>query len=139
MRYYLFLDESGDHGLSKIDPSFPVFVLCGIIASIINKPSYIKKYGKKKNDVYEVALSVEDNKLKSHFPRVYDVGTYYVETAKIKEYKFGIHFRDKLQNIYGLQLSDLIAYPIARWAMDPKRAIADRGHPNPKMFYNANI
>ena len=31
MKYFLFLDESGDHGLSNIDPAFPVFVLSGII------------------------------------------------------------------------------------------------------------
>ncbi len=33
MKYYLFLDESGDHGLRRVDPSFPVFVLSGIICS----------------------------------------------------------------------------------------------------------
>src|SRR5689334_16595966 len=33
MNTYLFLDESGDHGLSKIDPGFPVFVLCGVLLS----------------------------------------------------------------------------------------------------------
>jgi hypothetical protein len=27
----LFLDESGDHSLTKIDPQYPVFVLCGLI------------------------------------------------------------------------------------------------------------
>ena len=27
----MFLDESGDHSLSKIDPQYPVFVLCGVI------------------------------------------------------------------------------------------------------------
>jgi hypothetical protein len=31
MQYYLFLDESGDHGLAKFDPDFPVFLLCGIL------------------------------------------------------------------------------------------------------------
>ena len=31
--YFLFLDESGDHGLNKIDPDFPIFVLCGVIMS----------------------------------------------------------------------------------------------------------
>jgi len=31
MAKILFLDESGDHSLSKIDPSHPVFVLCGVI------------------------------------------------------------------------------------------------------------
>jgi len=33
MRYYLFLDENGDHGLQTIDISFPVFLLCGILVS----------------------------------------------------------------------------------------------------------
>ena len=33
MKYYLFIDESGDHGLKTIDESFPVFVLCGIVFS----------------------------------------------------------------------------------------------------------
>lgn len=33
MNYYLFIDESGDHGLANIDPAFPVFVLCGILIS----------------------------------------------------------------------------------------------------------
>ena len=27
----LFLDESGDHNLSVIDPSYPLFVLGGVI------------------------------------------------------------------------------------------------------------
>lgn len=35
--YWLYVDESGDHGLAKIDPQFPVFVLCGILVS---KPDY---------------------------------------------------------------------------------------------------
>src|SRR5665647_1415270 len=28
---YLFIDESGDHGLTKIDTDFPVFILCGVL------------------------------------------------------------------------------------------------------------
>ncbi len=32
-RYLLFLDESGDHGLKTIDPSFPIFVLTGLLFS----------------------------------------------------------------------------------------------------------
>ena len=31
MGLILFLDESGDHSLSKIDSQHPVFVLCGVI------------------------------------------------------------------------------------------------------------
>lgn len=28
---YFFIDESGDHGLTKIDTDFPVFLLCGVL------------------------------------------------------------------------------------------------------------
>ncbi|UFH55494.1 DUF3800 domain-containing protein [Spirosoma sp. KNUC1025] len=33
MKFYLFLDESGDHGMSKIDPNFPILLLCGVLIS----------------------------------------------------------------------------------------------------------
>jgi len=29
--YYLYLDETGDHGLSYIDHNFPIFLLCGCL------------------------------------------------------------------------------------------------------------
>ena len=29
-KYYLFIDECGDHNLAKYDPGFPVFTLRGI-------------------------------------------------------------------------------------------------------------
>lgn len=35
--YYLFLDESGDHSLDKIDPQYPVFVLGGVL---VRKSAY---------------------------------------------------------------------------------------------------
>lgn len=31
IKYNLFIDESGDHGLSNLNPDFPLFLLCGII------------------------------------------------------------------------------------------------------------
>lgn len=31
MNYHFFLDESGDHGLTTLDPNFPVFVLAGCL------------------------------------------------------------------------------------------------------------
>lgn len=32
-KYHFFLDESGDHGLSFIDPNFPIFILAGCLFS----------------------------------------------------------------------------------------------------------
>lgn len=219
MDYYLFLDESGDHGLKNIDKNFPVFVLCGIImskkeyetlrvsfnqikqnlwgdgkvifhsrdirkcekefkifldndvkadfykklnktisnsnytviSSVIDKEKYIKKYGKLRNDVYEIALSFiieraiffldsivendknlyliiekrgkkEDSKLKNHINDLLKIGTYYISPARLQIYKTKVQFVDKRKNINGLQLSDLVAYPIARYGMDKERA-----------------
>ncbi|MFZ7121277.1 MAG: DUF3800 domain-containing protein [Eubacteriaceae bacterium] len=217
--YYLFLDESGDHGLKNIDCNFPVFALCGIItskddyetirenfnnvkqtywadkkvifhsrdirkcekefkilldsdtkanfyrdldtaiseapynviSSVIDKEKYIKKYGKLKNDVYEIALSFiiertiflldgknipniklnliiekrgkkEDAKLKNHIYNLLRIGTYYVTPQRLNSYNIKVYFVDKKENINGLQLSDLVAYPIARFSMDKERA-----------------
>jgi hypothetical protein len=231
MNYYLFIDESGDHGLSNIDNSFPVFVLCGIImseneysvltnsfdkikstfwsnkkvifhsrdirkcekefkvlldinikqrfyrslddviskssytviASIIDKERYIKKYGKLKNDVYEIALSFiveraifyldslktnistlffiieergkkEDILLKKHFESIRNIGTYYLTPERLKTYNLKVEFRNKKKNINGLQLSDLVAYPIARYAMDEERANPAYDLVKPKIY-----
>lgn len=210
MQHLLFIDESGDHGLSYIDPNFPVFVLCGIffenteyqkfrdvlnnfktefwsskevvlhsrdirkcekefsilfdlklkerfyqnlnsiirdadfkiITVAINKEEYIKKYGKLSNDPYEISLSFllersifcldnkrqkslkiiiekrgkkEDNSLNSHFNRIYANGTYYLNSDRMKQYDLSVEFKNKFENINGLQLADLVAYPIAKY------------------------
>lgn len=31
MKYYFFLDETGDHGLNYVDENFPLFLLCGCL------------------------------------------------------------------------------------------------------------
>ncbi|WP_070138422.1 DUF3800 domain-containing protein [Crocinitomix algicola] len=219
MKHYLYIDESGDHGLSNINPNFPVFLLCGvlfnqgtyeslrqefnelkteiwldkkvifhsrdirkcekefqvlfdmklkakfykklnqvisnsqykIIASAINKNRYIKQYGRLGNDVYELSLSFiieravfyldslnknrielniviekrgkkEDRQLHEHFQRLLARGTGFVSSERLKNYNIDIDFKDKRDNINGLQLADLIAYPVARYVIDPKRA-----------------
>ncbi len=219
LRYHLFIDESGDHGLVTVNPDFPVFLLCGvliaeneyqivqgrinslkdtfwngkhvilhsrdirkcekefsvlfdlekkglfyqslnsimsehdyvIIASAIKKDLYIKQYGRlTTNDVYELALSFiiertifylddisgekkldiaieqrgkrEDKKLDEHFQRLMARGTGYIQSHLLRNYQLSISFHNKRENIVGLQLSDLVAYPLARYVMDPERA-----------------
>lgn len=51
MKYYLFIDESDDPGLVKLDPGFTVFLLCGII---LNE----KDYERLRDDI---------NKIKNHY------------------------------------------------------------------------
>lgn len=216
MKYYLFIDESGDHGLKNIDTSFPVFLLCGvlisedeyskinlivnntklkywdnpnvilhsrdirkcnnefkilfdlkikeqfyndinsvltssnykIISSAIDKTSFIRKYGKLEDDVYEIALSFilertifcldehndcenleiiiekrgkkEDAKLANHLNKLNQVGTFYVDVERMKKYVLKHTFLDKRQNSNGLQMSDLLAYPIAKKIIFPE-------------------
>ena len=65
----------------------------------------------------------KDNiQLKKHFESIRNKGTYYLTPERIKTYNLKIEFRNKKHNINGLQLSDLVAYPIARYAMDKERA-----------------
>lgn len=218
MNYLLFIDESGDHGLTKINTDFPVFLLCGIllkeadyegirqsintlkhniwrnkevifhsrdirkcekefqklfdlelkarfyrelnliianalytiIASAIDKNRFIEQFGKLQDDVYEVALSFvveqamialkrfdsqatlsiiierrgkqEDKRLDDHFQRIVGKGTGKLGPADIASYNPSFIFKDKKENINGLQLADLVAYPIARYVIEPNRA-----------------
>lgn len=215
MKYYFFLDETGDHGLNYVDENFPLFLLCGclvredhlktiedeinalklkyfnsdkvilhsrdirkcegafqilfdltikadfykdlnlilenedyiIIGSGIDKNEHIKKYGKGAKDPYSLALSFvierlifcldktdrnsiieilvekrgnkEDLMLLSHFNSTMDRGTYYVSSERLKRkfVKFGFHA--KKENVVGLQVADLCAYPLARSILNP--------------------
>ncbi len=122
-----------------------------IIAAAIRKDNYIKRYGKLSNDVYELSLSfiveravffldgqgndakqlniiiekrgkAEDKKLDEHFQRLLARGTGYVSPERLQSYGMNIRFVGKRENINGLQLADLVAYPIARHVIDPERA-----------------
>jgi hypothetical protein len=232
LKTYLFIDESGDHGLTKIDTDFPVFILSGIlieekernlitqsidnlkseiwangdvilhsrdirkcekefkslfdekikerfysllneiisnssykiIASGIQKNIFIKEFGKLQNDVYEVALSFvielsilamknsssmnsleiiiekrgrkEDKQLESHFQRILGKGTGKLSSLEIKEFNPIFKFKNKKENINCLQLADLIAYPIARFIIDPTKANPAFDILEPKIYRN---
>ncbi|OIQ19375.1 MAG: hypothetical protein BM557_06630 [Flavobacterium sp. MedPE-SWcel] len=120
-----------------------------IIVGAILKEEFIKKYGKLKDDVYEVALSFimertifclddksdvealdigiekrgkkEDNKLSTHIETIRSNGTYYVKSNRFRNIGSKPHFFSKRENISGLQMSDLLAYPIARYVIDSTR------------------
>ncbi len=117
-----------------------------IVACCILKEKYIRKYGPL-NDVYGLSLSFimeravfyldsrhdpdaqlhiivekrgkrEDASLLSYYNRVFDRGTDYVEALRFKRYFKGFEFRDKKEDIVGLQIADLAAYPITRHVLD---------------------
>jgi len=208
-KYYFFLDETGDHGLSFVDPNFPLFLLCGIlfeekelsrveiqikqlkneffktndviihsreirkcegsfqilfdldikkrfyerinevlgsaqfiiIGSGVNKEEHIKKYGKNAKDPYSISLSFvverlvfcldkhkpsnvevkierrgirEDRQLLDQYNSIIDRGTYFVQPDRIKRLIQKFDFMSKSENVIGLQIADLCAYPLAR-------------------------
>jgi hypothetical protein len=136
-----------------------------IITAGVNKSEYLMKYGKIGEDVYQVSLSYiierlvfkmddipgekgvfiyiekrgekEDRILSEHLQRVLSRGTYYVKPERLRALIKGFKFYDKKEDIIGLQIADLVAYPTARHIIDPERA-------NPAFdvfcdkFYNKN-
>ena len=47
-----------------------------------------------------------------------DRGTCHVKHSRIKDYFKNFEFKDKKENIIGLQIADLAAYPITRYVLD---------------------
>jgi hypothetical protein len=119
-----------------------------IIGSGVNKEEHIKRYGKVADDPYALSLSFilerlifylknkdkvstveilleqrgrrEDNQLLAHFNSVLDQGTYYIDSQQFKARIRKLSFHTKRENIVGLQIADLCAYPLARHVINPQ-------------------
>ncbi len=119
-----------------------------IIGSGIDKIRHIRKYGRVANNPYSLSLSFimerlifcldrkdknariyliverrgkkEDKSLLAHYNSIMDSGTYYVSKQRLQKTIAGLKFKSKRENLIGLQLSDLCAYPLARYLLNPK-------------------
>lgn len=118
-----------------------VIVCCSIL-----KEPYIRQYGRL-NDVYGLSLSYimertvfyldslqtngirlntivecrgkkEDKALLDYYNRVSDMGTYWVTSERVKKYFKEFAMQRKSDNVVGLQIADLVAYPITRYVLD---------------------
>lgn len=217
MKYYLFIDETGDHSLSNVDQNFPIFMIGGVLISekeyeifqgkindfkntffdttevilhsrdirkinppfqilfdlevkkkfynlldkiisdtnfVINpvailKENHIKKYGKVAENPYTISLNLiiertvfdcdtmpdcsevemviekrgkrEDSELLEVYQKIRTRGTGYVSPERIARLFTKIDFKNKMDNDEGLQLSDLVSYPIARKILYPEK------------------
>lgn len=215
-KYYLYIDECGDHQLEKFNPNFPIFTLCGFLVpgdkldeledsvkafkreffndeNVIIHSRDIRKQEKSysilqypevrqrfydginailgKNDVYVIVccsilkepfverfsrgedvygLSLkyliersifcmddnvengtlevyierrgvkQDRALLNYYNRLRAIGTKWVTAERLVDRLGRFIFSYKKDNIIGLQLADLIAYPITRHVLDPK-------------------
>lgn len=218
-KYYLFIDECGDHNLYKYDPTFPIFTLCGILVSrknlnalneafeelkqeifgntdiiihsvdirkwrgaflalkdealrikffegierilsqneayVIVSCTILKEQLNKfcvrgeEEDVYGLSLSYliersifcvdnkednaeisiiverrgkkEDNKLLNYYNGLRNRGTKWVDSERLRSRVRSFSFKHKSDNIIGLQIADLIAYPITIHFLHPER------------------
>lgn len=117
-----------------------------ITCSILKEP-YIRKYGRL-TDVYALSLSFimeravfymddvaknksvqlktiiekrgkkEDKALTAFYNALLSKGTYWVTPERIKNYFKEFEMRAKKEDVIGLQIADLVAYPITRYIMD---------------------
>lgn len=229
-KYHLFLDETGDHGLSFVDKNFPLFLLAGclfeneelkkigeamngfkkeffgtnevilhsrsirkcegalqilfdlevkkkfykrlnkiineakftIIGSGVDKEEHIKRYGKGAKDPYVLSLSfvmerlifcldkkgvntivdikiekrgkTEDQQLLNQYNKILDKGTYYVSSERLKNKIIDFESFLKKDNIIGLQIVDLCAYPLARYILNPKQPYPPFDIIKPKIY-----
>lgn len=119
-----------------------------IIACGINKEAHIKKYGTQAHDPYSLSLSFviermifcldnlskrspveigaevrgrkEDETLLAHFNSIQDRGTYHISRERMQAKTLRFKFHSKRENVVGVQIADLVAYPLARHILNPK-------------------
>jgi len=117
-----------------------------IIGAGVDKENHIKKYGKGARDPYSISLAFiierlifcldkkdgnatvdiriekrgrkEDQQLLDQFNTILDRGTYYVSSERIKSRITSFEFFRKRDNINGLKIADLCAYPMARHVLN---------------------
>jgi hypothetical protein len=117
-----------------------------IIPVGLNKFNYVKKYGNLGNDPYELCLSnvfdlcisylkkqshaneliivlekrgeKEDNKLASHITKIISKGTFKNSIESFKSFRITFKFNHKKEDLIGLQIADLTAYPIAKYLLN---------------------
>ena len=87
---YLFIDESGDHGLTKIDTDFPVFLLCGVLISEENYEIVKQAMNSLKHAIWgnkDVIFHSRDiRKCEKEFQKLFDIelkAKFYAELNKI--------------------------------------------------------
>ena len=119
-----------------------------VVSCSILKEPYIRQFGKF-NDIYGQSLSFliersifylddvsdnadmhimaemrgkqQDQSLLNYYNRLRDVGTHWVTPERLQSHIRKFDFLSKKQNVTGLQLADLIAYPITQHLLYPDR------------------
>jgi len=59
-----------------------------------------------------------DQKLSKVYDNFRSVKSRFITSKEIQDKLIDLSFNQKIQNIAGMQISDLAAYPIGKWALD---------------------
>ena len=62
----------------------------------------------------------EDKNLMNYYQHLLDKGTYWVTAERMKSRMTCLDFKWKSEDISGLQIADLIAYPLTRHVLNPQ-------------------
>lgn len=84
----------------------------------------IDNEGGKINIIAERRGKREDAALMAYYNKLRVTGMHYITPLRLAEHMGHFGFSDKKENIFGLQVADLIAYPISRYVLNPE-------NPNP--------
>ncbi|MFA5433002.1 MAG: DUF3800 domain-containing protein [Candidatus Paceibacterota bacterium] len=136
-----------------------------IIGSGVNKKEHIIRYGRGAKDPYPLSLSFiierlifcldnktnsnvdikiekrgkkEDQQLLSQYNKILDNGTYYIVPDRLKNRINKFDSVLKKDNIIGLQIADLCAYPLARHILNPMEPYPAFDIIKSKIYCNGN-
>ena len=76
--------------------------------------------GGKINIIVERRGKREDAALLKYYNGLRVTGMHYISPERLAEHIGHFGFSDKKDNVFGLQIADLIAYPISRYVMNPE-------------------
>jgi hypothetical protein len=137
-----------------------------LFVTVIHKHGYKARYGDGARNPYDVALEYsferilhfmeshketalpviaeargknEDNALRASFHRLMTEGTYYNKAERFRKLTCPISFRRKQDNIAGVQLADLCAYPVARKALKPDAENRPYAVIDPKFYRSGKV
>lgn len=78
--------------------------------------------GGKINIIVERRGKREDSALLKYYNGLRVTGMHYISPERLAEHTGHFGFSHKKENIFGLQIADLIAYPISRYVMNPEKS-----------------
>lgn len=81
----------------------------------------IDRNGGKINIIVEKRGKREDAALTAYYNKLRVTGMQYVSRERLAAHIEHFGFSDKKENVFGLQIADLIAYPISRYVLAPEK------------------